>query len=104
MRSFSVSITVSLLLVNSLLFSTVAVPQERREESRPRRAQPDSEPTKTDPVPERKPAQAWKAPTNSITAPEATTTRLEAEPTMRIALATDVRAASVSTSSQLLSA
>lgn len=104
MRSFSVSITVSLLLTTSLLFSTVVVSQERREESRPRRAQSDPEAAKTEPAPERKPAQAWKAPTNSITANEATVTRLEAEPMMRIALATDVRAASVSTNSQLLSA
>lgn len=115
MRSNAVSNTLALLLTSSFFFSSVAISQERREETRPRRTHTESEP----PQPETKPASRnsesvspqtqpsnpqWKAPEKSITRSALQNMVREPEPMMRIALATDVRAATVSTKSQLLSA
>ncbi|HXD30058.1 MAG TPA: SpoIID/LytB domain-containing protein [Pyrinomonadaceae bacterium] len=109
MRSNAVS-TLALLLSSSLLLSSFAFAQERREETRPRQTSkttggtpvPRTEPP---PTPESPQPQQWKAPEQSIT--RSAVQKLnpsEPEPVMRIALATDVRAATVSTNSQLLSA
>lgn len=104
MRSNAVS-TLALLLSISIFFSGFAVSQERREETRPRRTQTESASTQSEAKPAQVSTPEWKTPLRSVakSALENLGPR-EPEPTMRIALATDVRSATVSTNSQLLSA
>jgi len=93
--------------------------QERREEVRPRRTQTqaEAEPSRSDaksngptlagkdPENSPPPSKQWQVADASITQiASLSTSTIEHEPIMRIALATDVRAATVSTNSQLLSA
>jgi len=98
MSSNAVSKTLALLLTSSFVLSGFAVSQERREEIRPRRAQTAPEPIASS-------NEDLKAPRKAIAqnAVQISSTH-EPEPLMRIALATDVRSATVSTNSQLLSA
>jgi stage II sporulation protein D len=98
MSSNAVSKTLALLLTSSIFLSGFAVSQERREEIRPRRAQAAPEPPASS-------NEEWKAPPKAIAQNAVqTSSAREPEPMMRIALATDVRSATVSTNSQLLSA
>ncbi len=100
-----------LVVVYSISVSSfVLAQQDRREEMRPRRTQ--AQPNNRTPVEvldadtsSRSAAKEWSAPETAITRVDATHGVLNgAEPIMRIALATDVRTATVSTNAGLLSA
>jgi stage II sporulation protein D len=115
MRSNAVSNTLALLLISSFFGSSLALSQERREETRPRRTQTESPQSTSDTKPisqtsdqvlPKKQAsnQQWNTPDSSITKSALQSLVREPEPLMRIALATDVRSATVSTNAQLLSA
>jgi peptidoglycan hydrolase-like amidase len=98
MRCSLVSKTLVFLIANSLSISSFVFAQQRpRDETRPRRILDQKQGPKAAP-------DEWKPETTTIIADPAPTTRLEQEPTMRIALATDVRLATVSTTGHLMSA
>src|SRR3982751_6462077 len=106
MLSFRFSKFPVLLLLYSFAVPSLVIAQQRGEEVRPRRTK--SEPEIQQPVvtsntnPAATTDTQWKVPERSIAS--TAITRLNGpEPLMRIALATDVRAANVSTSSRLLS-
>jgi stage II sporulation protein D len=102
---------VSVLLACSLPLSFAGFAQQRpSEETRPRRAQTESkstELTKVAPkveVPEPVPG-AWKIrPPSIVDADALAGPRIEGEPTIRVALATDIRSASISSNAHLMSA
>jgi stage II sporulation protein D len=104
----------ALLVANSFFASTVVFAQQgAREGTRPRRSQaettkPTTTPGDADTGQSKPPAKQWNLPTNAgspITQIESLTAAgVGVEPTMRIALATDVRSATVSTNGHLLSA
>jgi stage II sporulation protein D len=99
MRCSLVSKTLAFPIAVSLSISSFVFAQERpRDETRPRRTL-DQKQAKTTPVP-----GEWKQEATPTIADMAPTTRFEQEPTMRIALANDVRSASVSTTGHLMSA
>jgi len=107
MLSFRFSKFSVLPLLYSLAVSSLAIAQQRGEEIRPRRTKSEPEiqqpaATSTTKTAVTTDAQ-WKVPERSIVNAAATTRLTGPEPLMRIALATDVRAASVSTTSRLLS-
>jgi len=111
MRSIAVSGTLTLLLATSLFVSSFALAQQdRRGEVRPRQitTQPNSNRTKSeakDPEASQPSTKQWNAGDTSVTQIVATYASIGgAEPVMRIALATDVHAATVSTSAGLMSA
>lgn len=87
MSSSLKSKTIALLLVHTLAFASLAFAQDPSQ-TRPRRTQSTPQPTRED-----SPAQT-----------EAITTRLTAEPLIRIGLATDVRSVMISTNGRLLNA
>jgi len=100
MRCSLVSKTLVFLISNSLSISSFVFAQQGpRDETRPRRILDQKQATKTNPVPDE-----WRPEATTIIADAAPTPRLEQEPTMRIALATDVRLATVSTTGHLMSA
>lgn len=102
MRCSLVSKTLAFLIANSLSLSSFVFAQQRpRDETRPRRTLDQKQATKTTPVP-----GEWKqeATTTPTIAGAVQTLGLEQEPTMRIALATDARSATVSTSGHLMRA
>jgi stage II sporulation protein D len=107
MRSLAISKIPALLLVSSFLFSSFAWGQDRGEEIRPRRTQAAAKPptplnkTTNADAPE-SPQTHWRTPNSSIT--RVSVLGSEPEPMMRIALATDVRTATLSSNSKLLSA
>ena len=112
MRSSLASKFVTTLLVCSLEVCSPAFAQQQPpEETRPRRTQTQSKspepaqgvPNATDAL---KPsAEAWKVSQPSIVDVDAPTGRaVSPEPTIRVALATDVRSASISTNAHLMSA
>lgn len=107
MRSIAVSRTLALLLASSFLISGFALGQERGQEIRPRRTQSETKtPTplsKTEANTSAPKSKPWQlADTTQVAS--SNTGPIEPEPMMRIALATDVRAATVSSNSRLLSA
>jgi stage II sporulation protein D len=128
MRSIAVSRTLALLLATSFFVSGFALgQQDRREEVRPRRTQteprnraPATAPRNGKPGPSpasaavpddtqtgasQAPTQQWNVVDTSVTQiGTLTSVNHDAEPVMRIALATDVRAATVSTNAGLMSA
>src|SRR2546425_1489279 len=114
MRSIAVSRTLALLIVNSFFASSLAFAQQaQREEIRPRRTQTETNSPKPAPAQDETkaptspflPAQPWIVPDKSLTQIDAlTAAKTGAEPTLRIALAIDVRAATVSTNAHLMSA
>jgi stage II sporulation protein D len=100
MRCSLVSKTLVFLIANSLSISSFVFAQQRpRDETRPRRTLDQKQAAKTPPV-----SDEWRPQTTTLIADATPTTRLEQEPTMRIALATDVRSATVSTTGHLMSA
>jgi len=116
MRDIAVSKAVTLLLSTSLLLSGFVFAQEPRDEIRPRRVQPqaaaqsdakhstaaaDADVSSSSQTP----AKEWQVRNTPIADGNVLTTSISGtEPLMRIALATDVRSASVSTNSHLLTA
>ncbi|MFL6546871.1 MAG: SpoIID/LytB domain-containing protein, partial [Candidatus Udaeobacter sp.] len=107
MLSFRLSKLSVLPLLYSFAVPSLAIAQQRGEEIRPRRTKSEPEIQQPAVTSNTKPAVTtdaqWKVPEHSIASAAATTHLSGPEPLMRIALATDVRAASVSTSSRLLS-
>jgi stage II sporulation protein D len=100
MRCSFVSKTLVFLIANSLSISSFVFAQQRpRDETRPRRTVDQKQATKTTPV-----SGEWKQEATPTIADAAPTMRFEQEPTMRIALANDVRSATVSTTGHLMSA
>src|SRR5688500_7538437 len=80
---------IALLLVQSLLLSTAIAQQQTNEDTRPRRTQP-----------------VWSAPAASapVITPPALTTITGPEPTIRVALTTAARSATISTTGHLMNA
>src|SRR5258708_17813320 len=100
MRRPLLSRTLAVLITNSFLLSSLAFAQQpAREESRPRRTEAVRSSTPQSNI------GPWHPPDNSLTQLDAPAEiKGGAEPMMRIALATDLRAASVSTNGLLMSA
>jgi SpoIID/LytB domain protein len=99
MRHFLARGTIAILLALQL-FSPIAV--FCQDAVRQRRAQPQVEPARTtDP-----PAEQWKTPTQRPVSFDRISTVLDSaqEPTIRVALATDVRSATISTTGHLMNA
>jgi stage II sporulation protein D len=111
MRNIAVSRALTLLLATSFFVSSFALAQQdRRGETRPRstQTQPNSNHPPSDakkPEVSQTPVKQWNAVDTSVTQIDATTAVIGgAEPVMRIALATDVHTATVSTNAGLMSA
>jgi len=107
-RGFREKLSV-ILVANSLLWSTAILGQQQREETRPRRAQPETatpqSPVRTQPPAGITPATApeqWKI--TQAASPLDAPAGVGAEPTIRVALALDVRGANISTNSRLMRA
>lgn len=108
MRSNLASKLISLLAVYSLSPCSLTIAQQRPEEgTRPRRTLAESKSTdltKSESTAKRAPAaDAWKVSPSSVTDADSLKSPTGTEPTIRIALATDVRSASISTSAHLMS-
>jgi stage II sporulation protein D len=111
MPNFLARSTVAVLLAFQLVSSTFALPQETRQRRAAGRAQSQTEPKKASepPIP-----SEWKSPApagvtstqNGIQTGDQSraSTSSQPEPTIRVALATDVRSATVSTAGHLLNA
>jgi stage II sporulation protein D len=99
MRIVLARFTIAFLLAPQFFFPVAALSQG---EVRPRRSQPAADPqhSKTS-----TPQEQWKAPVGgTITAESSATLSSQKEPSIRVALATDVRSATVSTAGQLMNA
>ena len=100
MRLFLARSNIAILLALQFFSPSVAFGQEA---VRQRRSQPQVEPAKTA-VPT---AEQWKAPAQDTVvslAPSSTPSDSKQEPTIRVALATDVRSATISTTGHLMNA
>lgn len=97
------ALTLMILLPQSFSASILVCGQQPAEQSRPRRTQEAAKQTTTSAPPQ----QAWKAPANetlvSLRQPGIEPVS-GSEPTIRVALATDVRSATVSTNGHLMNA
>ncbi|HEV2826088.1 MAG TPA: SpoIID/LytB domain-containing protein [Pyrinomonadaceae bacterium] len=90
---------IALLLALQVLSSTFVFGQQ---EVRPRRSQPPNEPPKT---PSQTASGEWRSPVTNVAVTvdqSSVTTSPQLEPTIRVALATDVRSATISTAGRLL--
>ena len=100
MRLFLARSIIAILLALQLISSSVVFGQQA---VRQRRSQPQAEPAKTS-APT---AEQWKAPAQDtvVSLPQSTTSSdSKQEPTIRVALATDVRSATISTTGHLMNA
>src|SRR5713226_913246 len=112
MRQSLASKLISVLVVYSLqICSSVSAQQRPLEETRPRRAQPEAKvpelskgAAKARAVPASVTGEWRTGPTSIIPGDGLRESTNGAEPTMRIALATDVHSATVSTNAHLMSA
>ncbi|HKO96651.1 MAG TPA: SpoIID/LytB domain-containing protein [Pyrinomonadaceae bacterium] len=97
MRNFLARFTIALVLFHSLIF----VPAFSQEGVRPRRSQVDSSSTSS-PTPK----EEWKAPDTGrvLSSGQNDSALSKQEPVIRVALATDTRSATISTSGQLMNA
>ena len=101
MRNFLARFTIAILLAQVLLIVRVS----SQEEVRPRRSQAERNPPASNPPSQPKPDDAWKSPAEpQIVSLEKLDTSGAAEPTIRVALATDTRSASISTGGRLMNA
>jgi len=101
MRDFFARFTIAILLVQSLN----VVPAFSQEEIRPRRSQAERDSRQPQPTSTPAPNSDWKIPTpNRIVSLEKLDPTSKQEPTIRVALATDARSATVSTSGRLMNA
>ncbi|MEK6278851.1 MAG: SpoIID/LytB domain-containing protein [Acidobacteriota bacterium] len=105
MRNFLARFTVAILLTQFLN----VIPAFTQEETRPRRSQPerDSVPSSVPKASASKPPSndEWNAPASTIVSLDQTeTTSSKQEPTIRVALATDTRSATISTTGRLMNA
>ena len=100
MPNFLARSTVACLLAFQLVSSTFAFPHQ---ETRQRRTQSPAEPGKTSP---QTASTAWPSPAPTVVTldPTGAAPSSQPEPTIRVALATDVRSAIVSTNGHLLNA
>ncbi len=99
MRHFFARGTIAILLALQSFSPFVVFGQEA---VRPRRSQPQIEPARTSAPPE----EQWKPPARAIVSFDQSTAALDSkqEPTIRVALATDVRSATISTTGHLMNA
>jgi stage II sporulation protein D len=99
MRYFLARATIAILLALQLFSPSAVFCQDA---VRQRRAQPQVEPAKAADPPE----EQWKAPAQRTVSFDRTSTVLDSaqEPTIRVALATDVRSATISTAGHLMNA
>lgn len=105
----AISVLIIFLIIYSLLLCTPVFAQQGREEVRPRRTRTESRAVAPEsaPAPRPNPATApgpWKNDKSIVPADSLTLSASVAEPTIRVALATDVRSANISTNAHLLSA
>ena len=102
MRDFLARFTIAILFAQFLNVS----PAFSQEEMRPRRSQTERDSNNAKkPAPTPTPSEEWKAPTSEkIVSLERLDTTSKQEPTIRVALATDVRSATISTAGRLMNA
>ncbi len=96
--------TLIIILICSLQTSFAVLAQQGRSDVRPRRAESSANPQTSEPAKPTAPSTTnnWKLITPSVVTGTTGSIAEAAEPMIRVALATDVRSANISTNSQLL--